>query len=138
MKTTFMNNAWAIALLTQARNGLSALASSRVFWTSCIAVFAIVVLPSLAHAAPEVVDVFNKKASASTAGLDDGLSDFVIILYRIFKVVAVIVGCLGVWRLMEGDYKWAVSCAVCFFALFFMPTIVEVFQGMGASALNKV
>lgn len=140
MNTSLATTNWAAALANQVSNGLSALSSSRVFWTACIAFIAFAVMPSLGLAQTQgvggAVDVFSGQSSANTTGLDEGLFSFVLILYRIFKVVAVIVGCLGVWRLMEQDYKWAIACATCFFGLFFMPSIVELFQSMGQGALN--
>jgi hypothetical protein len=95
-----------------------------------LALATVLLAPSV-HA--QTVNVFANSTTGS-AGIEQGASDTTIIVFRILKFVAVIAGGIGVWRIIEHDYKYAVACFVCFAVLFFMPTIVNVAQNMGASA----
>jgi hypothetical protein len=92
-----------------------------------------VLLGGIPETFAQSVNVFGQ-AGASTAGLDSGTRDVAIIVYRVLKIVAVLCGGIGVWRLL--DYKWAVGCFACFCFLFFMPTLVELAQTIGQASFN--
>jgi len=109
---------------------------SRNLWLLALAtgLFLTVAVP---HASADVPNPFNNSASTSAAGVDQAGNDVVVIFYKIMKVVALILGGLTVWRLIENDYKWALTFFItCVFA-WFLPSVVALAEKIGSNAFNR-
>jgi hypothetical protein len=109
-------------------------ATKRFLWAGALLVLGIAFLTTAAHAQ---VNIFGGSTDTSGQAITTGMSSMIALMYSVMKFVAIILGCLGVWRLLEHDYKWMVGCFAACIALYMMPTIVQFAENIGSTAYTS-
>ena len=107
-------------------------ATKRFLWAGALLVLGLVFLATAAHA--QAVNIFGGSTDTSGQAITTGISSMIALMYSVMKFVAIILGAIGVWRLLEHDYKWMVGCFAACIALYMMPTIVQFAENIGSTA----